>query len=84
MSWQQDQTYGGYSNYGGYGEGQTDSAIDMFDEVSNSAQNTYQESGSSFYDPNAYGNTTGAGHGVSQTSHYQPQPASTEQTYQRG
>ena len=36
MSWQQDQSYGGYSNYGNYGEtqyGGESATLDMFDDV---------------------------------------------------
>ena len=54
MSWQQDQNYGGYSNYGDYSEGQTDAAIDMFDDGSSNPQKPYQEpvaESNSFYDP---------------------------------
>ena len=81
MSWQPDQNYGGYSNYGDYSEGQTDSAIDMFDDGSSSAQKPYQESGfesSSFYDPNAYNQN----HVGGQASWNHPQ--SHDQAYQRG
>lgn len=81
MSWQTDQNYQGYSNYGGYSEGQTDSAIDMFDEGNN--QNTYEQesggfggSGSAFYDPNAYTK--------SQTPSSWDQPQTNDQAYQRG
>ena len=65
MAWQQDTSYGGYSNYGNYGEGQygVDSAtLDMFDDVQAETQpvvtgSAYSsDSGhNSYYNPvNAY------------------------------
>ena len=78
MSWQQDQNYGGYSNYGDYSEGQTDAAIDMFDDGSSNPQKPYQEPGAesnSFYDPNTYNQNQASS--WDQTQH-------TDQAYQRG
>ena len=64
MSWQQDSSGGGYSNYGNYSDGQyatADSAsYDMFEVADTNPQPNYPEPGfgsgrsSAFYDPNAY------------------------------
>ena len=63
MAWQQDTSYGGYSNYGNYGEGQygVDSATqDKFDDVQAETQpvvtgSAYDSGHNSYYNPvNAY------------------------------
>jgi len=84
MAWQQDTSYGGYSNYGNYGEGQygVDSAtLDMFDDVQAETQpvvtgSAYSsDSGhNSYYNPvNAYPASTD-----------QRPPSQQAQAYQRG
>jgi len=85
MAWQQDTSYGGYSNYGNYGEGQygVDSAtLDMFDDVQAETQpvvtgSAYSsDSGhNSYYNPvNAY---------PASTTDQRP-PSQQAQAYQRG
>lgn len=87
MSWQQDQSYGGYSNYGNYGEGQyggESATLDMFEDVQaetaqqSQAEATYADSGlnsnSTYYNPNAYQADQNA---------YRP-PSQQGQAYQRG
>ena len=85
MAWQQDTSYGGYSSYGNYGEGQygVDSAtLDMFDDVQAETQpvvtgSAYSsDSGhNSYYNPvNAY---------PASTTDQRP-PSQQAQAYQRG
>ena len=87
MAWQQDTSYGGYSNYGNYGEGQygVDSAtLDMFDDVQAETQPVVTGS--------AYSNDSG--HNSNTNSYYNPgnaypttdqrPPSQQGQAYQRG
>ena len=88
MSWQQDQSYGGYSNYGNYGEtqyGGESATLDMFDDVQAETAQPSQgqaapyadsaiNSNSSYYNPNAYPTDQNA---------YRP-PSQQGQAYQRG
>lgn len=85
MAWQQDTSYGGYSNYGNYGEGQygVDSAtLDMFDDVQAETQ------------PVVTGSAIDSGHNSNTNSYYNPgnaypttdqrPPSQQGQAYQRG
>ena len=86
MAWQQDNSYGGYSSYGNYGEGQYggDSAtLDMFDDGQQPTEQTaaqvqpsavYDSGHDSYYNPNAYSTDQNT---------YRP-PSQQSQPYQRG
>jgi len=85
MAWQQDTSYGGYSNYGNYGEGQygVDSAtLDMFDDVQAETQPVVTGSAySSDSGHNSYYNPVNA-YPASSTD--QRPPSQQAQAYQRG
>jgi len=85
MAWQQDTSYGGYSNYGNYGEGQygVDSAtLDMFDDVQAETQPVVTGSAySSDSGHNSYYNPVNA---YPASSSDQRPPSQQAQAYQRG